>query len=192
MNRKVILSGIGLVFLLCITITGTVYGQATAKQNVIHLGAAYTQALVDNAQAGFVGLNMFFGKMLTNNICLGISTGYDIVSFRSVGDMKERVAVAPLQIKAKCYMNLGPMLQLYASAAGGAYRVIPHLGTEKIGTLGGYTTTQPGGSVGIGLDYWFLLTTGVGFELEYHTFTTDGDDMFSYFAARVDYCLIKF
>ena len=191
MKTKAILSLSGILVLFCLVLTGPAHGQATDGQFVIHMGAAYAKTTEENADSGFFGIDIFAGKMITNNICIGVGVGYDIAHYSGKGDLKERLALIPMTAKALYFVNFGPMLQMYVSAAGGVYRAMPHLAGGKIGDIG-YTTNQPGGSVGIGLDYWFLLTTGVGFGFEYHTFKTDGDDLFSYFTARVDYTLIKF
>jgi len=189
MKRAVI--GIVFLSLLCITLTGSVHGQATNKQYVAKVGAAFTQATVTNAQTGLFGLDLFVGKMLTNNLCLGLGVGHDIVSYRKVDSYHERLIIIPALVKAKYYINISPRLQLYASAAGGVYRASPHLNTEPIGDIS-YTTNQPGGAVGFGIDYWFLLLQGVGVSFEYHFFNTDEESIFSFFALRLDYCFIKF
>jgi outer membrane protein W len=167
---------------------GIAAGQATKGQYVADFGAAYAKALDSDAKSGFVGLDMFAGKMITSNICLGLGVGADIISYEKVGDMHSRLAVIPLLVKAKYYLNLGPMLQAYVSAGAGAYAVSTHL-HEPIGDIR-YSMNQPGGAVGVGIDYWFLLLQGIGFSVEYHMFKTDIDP-FSYFVARVEYCLIK-
>lgn len=190
MKTKAILSGVGL--LLFLVMTGTAYGQATVGQGVFHFGGAFTKAMVDNASMGFVGLDVSAGKMITNSLCLGVASGYDVVSYNKSGEFYERLAIIPIQVKVTQFINIGSMLQLYISAGGGAYRALPHLTGNEIGNIG-EATTQPGFSLCVGLDYWFLIATGVGFAFEYHMFTTPDDgDMFKYFAARVDYCLIKF
>ena len=57
----------------------------------------------------------------------------------------------------------------------------------------GMAEQKIGGSLGVGFDYWFLLTTGVSFEFEYHMFTVpSGGTMFKYWQVRVDYGIIKF
>lgn len=167
---------------------GIAAGQATKGQYVADFGAAYAKALDSDAKSGFVGIDLFAGKMITNNICLGLGAGAYIISYEKVGDLHSRLAVIPLLVKAKYFVNLGPILQAYVSAGAGAYQVSPHL-IEPIGDI--YNSmTQPGGTVGVGIDYWFLLLQGVGFSVEYHMFSTDVDP-FSYFVARVEYCFIK-
>jgi len=183
-----IVKGIVLLLFCCLVMPGIAAGQATKEQYVADFGAAYAKALDSDAKSGFVGLDMFAGKMITSNICLGLGAGVDIISYEKVGDLHSRLTVIPLLVKAKYYLNLGPMLQAYVSAGAGAYRVSPHL-NEPIGDIR-YSMNQPGGTVGVGIDYWFLLLQGIGFSVEYHMFKTDIDP-FSYFVARVEYCLIK-
>jgi hypothetical protein len=184
-----IVKGIVLSLFLCLLVPGIAAGQATKGQYVADFGAAYAKAIDSEAKSGFVGIDLFAGKMITNNICLGIGTGADIISYEKVGDMHSRLAVIPFLAKAKYFVNLGPMLQLFFSAGAGAYVVTPHL-NEPIGDIKEYSMNQPGAAVGMGIDYWFLLLQGVGFSVEYHMFNTDYDP-FSYFVARVEYCLIK-
>ena len=191
MKMKSTILGITFLSIICITFTGGAYGQATNKQYVAEFGAAFTQATVTNARTGFFGLDLFAGKMLTNNLCLGLSIGHDIVSYRKIEDYHERLTVIPALVKAKYFINIGPRLQLYTSVGGGVYRASPHLTTEPIGDIR-YTTNQPGGAVGFGIDYWFLLLQGVGVSFEYHFFNTDEESIFSFFAFRLDYCFIKF
>ena len=180
--------GIVLSLLLCLLVPGIAMGQATKGQYVADIGAAYAKALDSDAKSGFIGIDLFAGKMITNNICLGLGAGADIISYEKVGDLHSRLTIMPLLVKTKYFLNLGPMLQAYVSAGAGAYRVSPHL-EEPIGDIR-YSMTQPGGAVGVGIDYWFLLLQGVGFSVEYHMFNTDIDP-FGYFAARIEYCLIK-
>jgi len=184
-----IVKGIVLSLFLCFLVPGIASAQATKGQYVADFGAAYAKALDSEAKSGFVGVDLFAGKMITNNICLGLGGGADIISYEKVGDLHSRLTVIPLIVKAKYYMNLGAMLQAYVSAGAGAYIVSPHL-NEPIGDIKAYSMNQPGAAVGIGIDYWFLLLQGVGFSVEYHMFNTDYDP-FSYFVARVEYCLIK-
>jgi len=192
LKTKAIISSIGVLACLLAITAGTAFGQATGGQSVFHFGGGYAKAIVDDAGGGMVGARIFAGKMLTNNLCLGITAGYDVVSYKKVGDMHERLAIIPFQANATFFMNIGTMMQLYASLGGGAYRTLPHLGGRAVGNID-KAVTMPGGSIAIGFDYWFLLTTGIGFTFEYHMFATpDGGDMFKYFVARVDYCLIKF
>ncbi len=192
MKIKATITGIVALSLLLVITTGTAFGQATVGQGVFHFGGGFTKAQVENAKGGMVGARVFAGKMLTNNLSLGFSAAYDIVSYKKVGDLHARLAIIPLRIEATYFINIGPMMQLYTSLGGGAYRTLPHLGGDHVGYID-KAVTRGGGSVAVGFDYWFLLTTGVGFTFEYHIFDTPGDaDMFKYFAARVDYCLIKF
>jgi hypothetical protein len=173
-------------------LTGTALGQATDDQSVFHFGGGFAKAQVDSAQGGFIGARIYGGKMLNNNICLGLSAGYDVVSFKKEGELYERLGVIPFLAHVTYFANVGTMMQAYLQLGGGVYRTLPHLGGGAVGSID-KAVTRPGGSVAVGFDYWFLLTTGIGFTFEYHMFTTPDDgDMFKYFAARVDYCLIKF
>jgi hypothetical protein len=187
---KAILSGL-IVLIVFLGSTGTAYAQAVNGRYTLNLGIAYTQATTTNARTGFLGFDIFAGKMLTNNICVGFAVGHDIVSYRQLGDFHERLAIIPFQIKTKYYMSLSTMVQAFATVGGGVYRALPHLNPEPIGDIS-YATNQPGGSIGFGVDYWFLLMQGVGFEFEYHFFNTDKDNLFSYFALRVSYGMLKF
>jgi len=195
-------SRMALVSLALLLAGSPVFGQANSGKAVIHLGGAFSQASVDNAETGFFGVGLYAGKMVTNNLCVGFSSGYDMVhryKYTTIsspedggGDFTETFAVVPALVKAKYYFTLTPMIQFYLQGAGGVYNTIAEMGGRS---LGGIKTnvSRPGGSIGVGLDYWFLLTTGVGFEFEYHMFTVpDGGDMFSYWSVRVDYGLIKF
>ena len=170
---------------------GLAQGQASKGQFIVDFGVAFTQATVDDAATGALGIDIFAGKMMTSGLCLGLSAGGDIVSYEKIGDYHSRLAVLPLIVKARYYITFNRMLQAHASLAGGVYYISPHLAEGSIGGVR-YSMNQPGGSVGIGIDYYFLLTQGVTFELEYHMFNTDNDGMFGYFAARVNYSLIKF
>ncbi|MBN1885537.1 MAG: outer membrane beta-barrel protein [Candidatus Krumholzibacteriota bacterium] len=197
MNTRSIVTGIGAAMFLFAAATTPAYGQATAGgavsgRSVFHIGGSFSKATVDNAESGFFGVGFFGGKMITHNICLGVSAGYDIVSYnKSDNGNYERLGIIPVQIKAVYFLRLNEMMQLYAAAGGGFYRVVPHLGVEPVGDI--HTTeTRPGGSVTIGFDYWFLLTSGIGFALEYHAFPPDDGDLFTYYAARVDYTLVRF
>lgn len=192
MKSKAIITSVGILALLLAISTGAAFAQATDGQSVFHFGGGFAKTSADSAAGGLVGARVFAGKMLTNNLCLGLSAGYDVVSYEKVGELHERLAVIPFQANLVYFVNVGAMMQLYASLGGGVYRTLPHLGGKAIGAID-EAVTRPGGSVAIGLDYWFLLTTGIGFNFEYHMFTTPDDgDMFQYFVARVDYCLIKF
>lgn len=191
MNRKNVTKGIILLLLCCLVMPGLARGQASKGQFIVDFGAAFTQATADDAATGLFGIDIFAGKMLTSGLCLGFSTGGDIVSYENINDYHSRLVVFPLLAKARYYITFSRMLQAHVSLAGGAYRVSPHLAEGSIGGVR-YSMNQPGGSVGIGIDYYFLLTQGVTFEVEYHMFNTDEDDMFGYFAARVNYSLIRF
>ena len=170
---------------------GLALGQASKGQFVVDLGIAYTQATADDAASGFVGLDIAAGKMVTSGLYLGFGTGADVVSYENIDDYHSRLVIFPLIVKARYYVTFSQMLQAHVSLAGGAYRASPHLASGPIGGIK-YSQTQPGGSVGIGIDYYFLLMQGITFELEYHMFNTDYDDMFGFFAARINYSVIKF
>ena len=177
------------------------FGQANAGKAVIYLGASFNKATADNAQQGFVGGDVFAGKMVTNNLCLGFSSGYDIVHYYKYtptsstetggGDFTETLAVIPAVLRAKYYFNLGPMFQIYAQAGGGVYNTIAKLGGNKIGGVR-TNVSRPGFTVGVGFDYWFLLVNGVGFEFDYSMFHLPDGEWFTYWSARVDYGIIKF
>jgi hypothetical protein len=179
-----------------------VFGQANKGKGVIYIGGTYNQAMVDNAENGFLGLDFFAGGMLNDKICLGAAIGYDVVHYYKYtvasaledggGDYTERLAVLPILLKGRYYITFNRMMQLNISAAGGVYNTISRLGGNSVGGISG-NETEIGGSVGVGFDYWFLLTTGVSFEFEYHMFTTPGyNTMFKYWQVRVDYGIIKF
>lgn len=191
MNSKNVTKGIILLLFCCLVMPGLARGQASKDQFIVDFGAAFTQATADDAASGALGFDIFVGKMLTSGLCLGLTVGGDIVSYEKIGDYHSRLIVFPLIAKARYYITFNRMLQAHASLAGGVYRVSPHLAEGSIGGVS-YSMNQPGGSVGIGLDYYFLLTQGVTFEIEYHMFNTDYDGLFKYFAVRVNYSLIRF
>lgn len=178
-----------------------VFGQATAGRAVIYIGGSYNKATVDNAEQGFFGGDVFAGKMITNNLCLGFSSGYDIVHYYTYtpstslaeggGDFTETLAVIPAIVRAKYYFTLGPMFQVYAQAGGGAYNMIAKLGGNDVGGISS-NCSCPGFTVGAGLDYWFLLLNGVGVEFDYSMFKVPEGDWFSYWAVRVNYGILKF
>jgi len=195
-SRTLLLSLAALLFAV------PVLGQANAGKAVVYIGGSLNKALPDGAENGFVGLDMFAGKMITNNLCLGAFFGYDVVHYYKYtvtsspeeggGDFTQRLSIIPILFKARYYYSISPMMQVHAQAGIGAYNTIAVLGGDHIG--GVYKNDlRPGGSIGIGFDYWFLLTTGVTFEFEYHAFTTDADaGTFDYIQFRVDYSIIKF
>lgn len=179
-----------------------VLGQANSGKAVIYIGGSFNKALPDGAENGFFGIDMFAGKMVTNNLCLGAHFGVDVVHYYKYtvssstdeggGDYTERLSVIPILFKARYYYSFSTMFQVHAQAGIGVYNTISNLGGNHIGGISG-NDMRPGGSLGIGFDYWFLLTTGVTFELEYHAFTTEGDaGTFDYVQFRVDYSIIKF
>ncbi len=179
-----------------------VLGQANSGKAVIYIGGSYNKAMVDDAQNGFFGIDMFAGKMITNELCLGISSGYDIVHNykytvssdpdKGGGDFTETLSVIPVLLKARYYFSINRMMQVNVQAGAGVYKTISRLGGNSVGRISG-NETRPGGSIGIAFDYWFLLTTGVSFEFEYHAFTMPGGGtVFKFWQARVDYGIIKF
>ncbi|MBN1164657.1 MAG: outer membrane beta-barrel protein [Candidatus Krumholzibacteriota bacterium] len=198
MRMKNVISGVVLL-LFCLTAATAAHGQANANKAVFHFGAGYYQAQVDNAETGFFGADLYAGKMITNSLCLGLACGYNIVHYYSYDvinsrtgetqSFSEKLSIIPILAKAKYYFTISPMVQMYGGLGAGYYRSIPALGDHPVGGIK-ESLTHAGGSVSIGLDYWFLLTTGVGFEFEYHIFGKE--DHFKYWALRVDYCLIKF
>lgn len=191
MKAQGIVVNLAIVLLLCFSMAEPASGQAQKDYFVVDFAASFNQATVTKARMGFFGFDIFAGRMLSGSLCVGIYTGYDIVSFRKVENYTERLGVIPMLAKVKYYFTLSPMLQINAFAACGAYRTVPHLSSEPVGTVW-YAQTQPGFSAGFGVDYWFLLTQGFGFAFEYHFFNTDSDETFSYFSARVSYSMIRF
>jgi hypothetical protein len=179
------------LFLTCCAVfSGAALGQAVQKQYVADFGLAFTQATVTKAQMGLVGLDISTGKMLTNSLSVGLAIGYDIVSYQKENEIYERLSVIPILAKAKYYFTIAPLMQVHASVAGGAYQMVPHLGVDPVG---GITRSEihPGGSLGVGFDYWFLGRQGIGGEFEYNFFDSGAEDMFSYFALRLNYSIIK-
>ena len=176
-------------------------GQATADKAVIYFGGSYNQAMVDNAETGFFGLDMFAGKMLNDNLCLGFFAGFDVVHHykytvpsapdQGGGDYTEKLAVLPLQVKAKYYFTFSRMFQMNVSAGLGGYPTFARLGGRNVGGVTG-NTIEYGGSIGVGFDYWFLLMNGVSFDFEYHMFHSPSDDLFKYWQGRGNYGIIKF
>ena len=202
MESRKLVSRVLLLSLAVLVFAVPVLGQANAGKGVIYIGGSYNMALEEDAENGFFGVDLSAAKMLNNNISLGFAAGYDIVHYYKYtvssseeeggGDYTERLAVLPILLKGRYYLSLNRMMQINVSAAGGVYNTVSRLGGNSVGGITG-NETEFGGSVGIGFDYWFLLTTGVSFEFEYHMFTTPGDaDMFSFWQARVNYGIIKF
>jgi hypothetical protein len=184
------LSIAGALLLCCAVYSGTASGQPMQKQYVANFGAAFSQATVTKAQRGMLGLDLSTGKMLTNNLSVGFAIGYDVVSFQKNEGIYARLAVVPILAKAKYYFTIAPAMQLHATAAGGGYQAIPHLGTDPIGGIS-KAGMHPGGSVGVGFDYWFLGRQGLGAEFEYNFFDSGAESVFSYFSVRLNYSLIK-
>lgn len=202
MKSRKLVSRVLLLSLAVLFFAVPVLGQANSGKAVIYIGGSYNQALVEDAENGFFGIDMFAGKMMTNELCLGVSAGYDIVHNYSYtvasdadaggGDFNERLSIIPVLIKARYYFTISPMMQFNIAAGAGVYNTISDLGGNSVGGISG-NEKRPGGSIGIGFDYWFLLTTGVSFEFEYHAFTIpSGGTVFKFWQARVDYGIIKF
>ena len=201
LKTRSLLTGVLLTIFIVLSMTGAAFAQANSGKAVIHFGGSYSQSLVDDAGAGFFGVDLYAGKMITNELCLGFHVGYDIIHNESIDlidavthepvSFNERLGVVPFLVKAKYYLTLSPMVQVYGGAGGGVYRVVPSFGGGEIGTIKS-SANCPGAALSIGLDYWFLLTTGVGFEFEYHMFNVPDGDMYSYWQVRVDYGIIKF
>jgi hypothetical protein len=200
-SRKLV-SRVLLLSLAALLFAVPALGQANANKGVIYIGGSYNMALVEDAENGFFGIDLSAAKMMNNNISLGFAAGYDVVHYYKYtvesspeeggGDFTERLAVLPILVKGRYYFSFSRMAQLNVSLAGGVYNTISKLGGNSVGGISG-NETEFGGSIGVGFDYWFLLTTGVSFEFEYHMFTTPGDaDMFTYWQARVNYGIIKF
>ncbi len=196
MKAKNFISGVSLFLLLCLAATGTAYGQANSNKAVFHFGGAYSSSIHKDLGTGFFGIDLYTGKMFTNTLCLGFATGYDIIHNQNFDTgnetFKDMLGVIPFTIKAKYYFTFTQMVQAYVSAGSGVYRVLPSFQeSESLATVR-TAANCPGISIGLGLDYWFLLTTGIGFEVEYHMFRVPEGDDIGYWQARVNYSLIKF
>ncbi|RJR30204.1 MAG: hypothetical protein C4574_02580 [Candidatus Latescibacterota bacterium] len=181
--------------LICAALPATAFSQATRNQYVADFGLGFAQATVRKAQMGFAGLDLQVGKMLTNSISVGLSTGFDICSFRAVeypdgGTVYERLGVIPILAKARYNLNVAPLAHIYASVAAGAYQTVPHLNTTPIGGVW-KSGLHPGGAASIGFDYYLFGMQGIGAEFEYNFFDSDSDELFSYFAVRLKYSIIK-
>ncbi len=181
--------------LLGAALPAVAFTQALQNQYVADFGVAFTQATVEKAQMGLAGIDIQVGKMITNSLSVGVSTGFDICSFRSVeypggSSVYERLGVIPVLLKTRYYLTVAPLMQIYASVAGGAYQTVPHLNTTPIGGVW-ESGLHPGGAGAVGFTYDFLGTQGIGFEFEYHFFDVGSDELFSYFAARINYTFIK-
>lgn len=192
------IAGIAIVFMFAFS--ADALGQANAGKGVLHFGGSFNQSFVDGADNGFVGGDIFVGKMFTNKLCVGFRSGYDIVSLQRYSNgFNKYLGVIPLQLRAKYYHSFSQMTQMYGSVGAGVFRTQAHLGGEAVGPIAS-STNCPGISVSAGLDYWFLLTTGIGFELEYNLFLPPdangdfefGGEKYGYLSVRVNYCSIKF
>lgn len=181
--------------LICAALPAAALSQAARNEYVADFSVGFAQATVRKAQMGFAGANLKVAKMITHGISVGLSTGFDICSFRSVpypdgGTVYERLGVIPILATARYNINIAPLAHAYASIAAGAYRTVPHLNTTPIGGIS-KAGLHPGGAAAIGFDYYFLGLQGLGAELEYNFFDSDGDELFSYFAVRLKYSMIK-
>jgi hypothetical protein len=190
LNMRTIISVATALVVCCAVAPASVSGQAIGKQYVADFGAAFTQATVTKAQSGLFGVDIATGKMLTNNLSVGLALGYDIVSYQKTEGIYERLAIVPILAKAKFYVTVAPLMQVHAIVAGGAYRSVPHLGVDAVGGVW-KSEVKAGGAAGVGFDYWFLGTKGIGAEFEYNFFDAGQDQLFSYFAFRVNYSIIK-
>lgn len=188
-----VLSITGITVACIMILVSPVLGQANAGKGVVHIGGSFNQPFIDDADSGFLGVDVFAGKMFTDKLWLGFRGGYDIISFQRYSNgFNKQLGVIPFQIRAKYYHTFSRMLQGYGSVGAGVFRTQNQLGGEEVGGIKSAANCG-GGSISVGLDYWFLLTTGVGFELEYNFFKVpDGGDMLSYLSARVTYCKIGF
>ncbi len=202
MESRKLVSSVLLLSAAVMLFAAPVLAQANKDKAVIYIGLSYNGAMVDDAEGGFIGIDLFAGKMLSNSFCLGFAAGYDEVHRYKYtvssapdeggGEFTERLDVLPILLKGRYYITFSRMLQLNISAAGGVYNIVSRLGGNSVGGIDG-NEMEYGGSIGVSLDYWYLLTTGVSFEFEYHMFTTPDDaPMFKYWQARVDYSIIKF
>jgi hypothetical protein len=181
---------VGAIFSCCAACSGAAFAQAVQKQFVLDFGAAFTQATVTKAQMGLVGFGISAGKMLTNNLSLGLGMSYDTVSYQKIDGVYERLSIVPILARAKYYFTIAPLLQVHALAAGGVYQMVPHLGITPVGGVR-ESKMNAGGSLGIGFDYWFLGTHGLGAEFEYNFLDSGAENLFSYFALRVNYSITK-
>jgi len=193
-----------LLSLAVLLFAAPVLGQANEGKAVIYLGMSYNQKNpAHESGSGFFGIDMFAGKMINNNLCLGASAGYDIIHYHRYivpsspeeggGEKVNTLAMIPVLFKARYYYSFSQMMQISVSAGLGAYNQSPRYGSDS---------WLIGGSIGISFDYWFLLVNGVGFELEYHMVTENSlsqwdykkfaDNHMNYWQARVSYGVIKF
>jgi hypothetical protein len=180
----------GALLLCCAVFSGIASGQPAQKQYVADFGAAFTQATVTKAQRGMLGLDLSVGKMFTGSLSAGLAVGYDVVSYQKNEGIYARLAIVPVLAKAKYYFTVAPAMQLHAALAGGVYQAIPHLGTDAIGGIS-EAGLHPGGSLGVGFDWWLFGRQGLGAEFEYTFFDSGAEDLFSYFAFRVNYSIFK-
>ena len=180
----------GAILACCAVFSGTAFGQAIQKQYVADFGAAFTQATVTKAQRGLIGLDISTGKMVTNNLSVGLAIGYDVVSYQKAQGIDERLAIIPFLAKAKYYFTLAPLMQIHAVVGGGAYQMLPHLGIDPVGGVW-KSEIKAGGVAGVGFDYWLMGNQGIGAEFEYNFFDSGAPSLFSYFAFRVNYSIIK-
>lgn len=174
----------------CAVFSGTALGQAIQKQYVADFGVAFTQATATKAQRGLIGLDISTGKMITNNLSLGLAIGFDVVSYQKVQGINERLSIIPILAKAKYYFTVAPLMQVHAMVGGGAYQMLPHLGVDPVGGVW-KSEMKAGGVAGVGFDYWLMGNQGIGAEFEYNFFDTGAPSLFSYFAFRVNYSIIK-
>ena len=104
MKTAKIATMLGAVALLCAALPAASLAQAQKGQYIADFGAAFTQATVVKAQTGLAGIDLQVGKMLTSGLSVGLATGYDVCSFRTItydgGDkVYERMGVVPILAK---------------------------------------------------------------------------------------------
>ena len=109
--------------------------------------------------------------MLTNNLSVGLAIGYDVVSYpEGRGNLRAARDRARFSPRRNTTSRSPPRCSCTRSAAGGAYQTIPHLGIGSDRRRIRKPRLKPGGSLGIGFDYWLFGTQGLGAEFEYNFF----------------------
>ncbi|MBD3178864.1 MAG: outer membrane beta-barrel protein [Candidatus Latescibacteria bacterium] len=191
-NNALSIAGITVIFLLAFS--GAVMAQASAPKNLVHFGGTFNVPIgVEDSDNPSFGGNIFVGKMFNRNLCVGFKAGFDIISMQKTPtNFYKYLGVIPFALEAKYLVNMSRMFKVYGAASAGVYRTQVHLGGQKVGSVTS-SANCPGGSISVGVDYWFLLTNGVGAELEYNMFKVpDGGDFNSYLTLKVNYCRISF
>lgn len=188
------LSIAGITIILLLAFSGSVMAQASAPRNLVHFGGTFNIPMgIEDADNPSFGGNIFVGKMINRNLCVGLKSGFDIISMqKTTGNFYKYLGVIPFTLQVKYLYNYSRMFKLYGAASAGVYRTQVHLGGLKVGSVNS-SANCPGGSVSVGVDYWFLLTNGVGAELEYNMFKVPEDGDFNgYLTIKVNYCRISF